>query len=410
LGRFIFFGKEMKKTSSLQNTLERVLIIHTEGNPFNNPSLKCIIDLLLEKGCEIDIRYQKSDAPMPFYKGIRFLPFGKILRRWKHRIYDRYCIRPLVFISVLVENFVLYKKYDLIIGVDRQGLLEANVLNKITKTPYVYISFEISFEDETSARYKSLEKEASKGVAVWLVQDEVRAGQVQRENLLNPINKMLLPVASAGVGVAKADRLRDRLGIPIDKKVAIAIGALSKWSMISQIIKCVADWPEEWALIVHARYGRTRELLAGDFAAFADLLDRKIFISDAATAMVDDMGGILAGISAGLAFYEPEYKRIYYGHFFGKNLEYLGLSSGKISTYLRYGVPVIINEVGIYAEDARQFRFGCVVEGPEQIKDCLDKISHEEYRRNAVDYFARKLDFDIYRNKIWSRLEAIVGH
>ena len=60
--------------------------------------------------------------------------------------------------------------------------------------------------------------------------------------------------------------------------------------MASQILKCVADWPEEWVLVVHDRYGRTRELLAGELAAFADLLDRKIFISDAATEMVDDMG------------------------------------------------------------------------------------------------------------------------
>lgn len=398
----------MKKAPSRQNTLKRILIIHTDGNSFNNPSLKCIIDLLLEKGCEIDLRYPESDAPMPSYEGIRFLPFGIWLRRWKSRVFDRYCSRPLVFLSVLVEKFVFYKKYDLIIGVDRQGLIEASVLNKITKTPYVYISFEIMFEDETSARYKSLEKEASKGVAAWLVQDEVRAGQLQRENLLNPSNKILLPLASAGVGVAKVDRLRDHLGIPNDKKVAIAIGSLSKWTMASQILKCVADWPEEWVLIVHARYGRTRELLAGELAAFADLLDRKIFISDAATEMVDDMGSILAGVSAGLAFYKPEYGRNYYAYFIGKNLEHLGLASGKISTYLRYGVPVIINEVGLYAEETRQFRFGCVVERPEQIKDSLDEISHEEYRHNARDYFVKKLDFNIYRDKIWSRFEALV--
>jgi len=399
----------MRKTLSRQSALKRALIIHTDGNSFNNPTLKCIIDLLLEKGCEIDLRYPESDAPMPCYEGIRFLPFGVWLRRWKSHVFDRYCSRPLVFLSVLVEKFVYYKKYDLIIGVDRQGLIEASVLNKITKTPYVYISFEIMFEDETSARYKSLEKEASKGVAAWLVQDEERAGQLQRENLLNPSNKILLPLASAGVGVVKVDRLRDRLGIANTKKVAIAIGSISSWSMTNQILECVADWPEEWVLIVHARYGKTRELLAGELAALADLLDRKIFISNAATEMVDDMGSILAGVSVGLAFYRPEYGKSYYGYYIGKNLEHLGLASGKISTYLRYGIPVIINEVGLYAGETRQFRFGCVVERPEQIKNSLDEISHEEYRHNARDYFVKKLDFNIYRDKIWSRFEALVN-
>lgn len=366
--------------------------------------------MLLEKGCEIDLRYPKSDAPMPCYEGIRLLPFGVWMRRYKSLVFDRFCFRPLVFLSVLVEKFVYYKKYDLIIGVDRQGLIEANVLNKITKTPYVYISFEIMFEDETSARYKSLEKEASKNVAAWLVQDEVRAVQLQRENLLNPSNKILLPLASAGVGVAKADRLRDRLGIPEDKKVVIAIGAISKWTMTSQILKSVADWPEAWVLVVHDRFGQTRKLLAGELADFADLLDRKIYISEEAPEMVDDMGSILAGVSAGLAFYKPENGRNYHGYHIGKNLEYLGLAAGKISTCLRYGVPVIINEVGLYADEARQFRFGCVVERPEQIKDSLDEISHGEYRHNAVDYFVKKLDFNIYRDKIWSRFEVLADN
>jgi glycosyltransferase involved in cell wall biosynthesis len=406
LGWFIFCDEEMSKTPSRQNTLKKILIIHTDGNSFNNPSLKCIIDLLLEKGCEIDLRYPKSDAPMPHHEGIRFLPFGIWMWRWKYGVFNRYCFRPLVLLSVLVEKFIYYKKYDLIMGVDRQGLIEASALNKLTKTPYIYISFEISFEDETSARYKSLEKDASKNVAAWLVQDEVRASLLQRENTLDPANKILLPLASAGVGVAKADRLRDRLGIPDDKKVAIAIGAISKWTMTSQIMQCVADWPEEWVLVVHDRFGQTRELLAGELAAFTNLLNRRIYISDAASEMVDDMGGILAGISAGLAFYKPEYGT---GPFYGKNLEYLGLASGKISTCLRYGVPVIINEVGLYAEEARKYRFGCVVEGPEQIKDCLNEISREEYRHNAKEYFVKKLDFNIYRDMIWSRFEALVN-
>ena len=96
----------MKKTSTRQNTLKNVLIIHTDGNSFNNPSLKCLMDLLLEKGCEIDLRYPKSHAPMPDTKGIRLLPFSKILRRLKAIIFNRVCSWPLVFLSVLIEKFV----------------------------------------------------------------------------------------------------------------------------------------------------------------------------------------------------------------------------------------------------------------------------------------------------------------
>lgn len=390
----------MKNHGFRQDTPKRILVVHTDGNTFNNPSLKCIIDLLLEKGFKIDLRYPRSYAPMLFINGVRLISFGRIVRRLKSIIFDQICMWRFIFLSVYLEKLFLYKKYDLIIGVDRQGLIEASVLNKITATPYIFVSFEIIFESETSTRYKSLERKASKSVALWIVQDEVRAEQLQYENNLHPENRILLPLASAGVGELKAERLRDSLGIPGDKKVAIIIGSVSSWAMINQILKTVVDWPDNWVLIVHERYGRTRESLGEALAAIEHLQEQKVFISDAATELVDDMGSILAGVSVGLAFYEPNFNSIYTG----KNLEYLGLSSGKISTYLRYGVPVILNEIGLYAQESQLFRFGRVVQRPEQIKDNLEEVCREDYQNHARDYFAKKLDFDLYREDIFSRI------
>lgn len=381
---------------------KRILIIHDDGNSFNNPTVKCIIDLLLEKGDEIDLRYPHSDAPMPEYGGIRLLPFGRLTKKIKSIVYNRICLWAFIYIMVIIEKIFVYKKYDLIIGIDRQGLLEAKVLNDITDTPFVYISFEISFEDETSQKFKSIEKTASKAVSGWLVQDEIRAELLQNENQLDISTQFLLPLASAGQGNTSTHRLRDSLGIPIDKKVAIVIGTVSKWAMTNKLLHCAADWPENWVLIFHDRYGRTSKRLSGELASISHLINKKIYISDAATDLVDDMGSILQGISAGLAFYEPEFTGNIADRFIGKNLKYLGLAAGKISTYLRYGVPVIMNDVGLYAEEARQFKFGCVAETPKQIKNCLENMDTERCRINAKDYFALKLDFNIYKENVYS--------
>ena len=385
-----------------QRELKRILIIHPEGNSFNNPTLKCIIDLLIQRGCEIDLRYKSFYAPMPALDGVKLLPYKKTLSRVKTVLVNKVCVKKLIFLYVLLEKLFLYKNnYDLIIGVDRQGLIEADMLSKITSTPYVLISFEIMFESETSARYKSLEREASKNVALWIVQDKVRAQQLQNENRLNPAKRYLLPLASAGFGQMETKRLRDDLGIPRNKKVAIVIGSISKWSMVGQILMTTKDWSDDWVLIVHERYGNTYEILKKECAAIIhELKDKKIFISDAAIDMVDDMGFILSGVSIGFAFYEPDFS----GPYTGNNLKYLGLASGKISTYLRYGVPVILNEIGLYAEEARRFRFGCVVQQPVQIKEKLDEIYQEEYKNSAMEYFSDKLDFNIYRDEIFSRI------
>lgn len=376
---------------------QRILLLHPEGNSFNNPSLLCIIDLLVEKKIGIDLRHARTIAPMPDCQGIKFLPYGRMLKRIKSVVFDKISAWPLMYLSVWFENIFLYKRYDLIIGVDRQGLIEASILSGIKKTPYVFISFEITCENETSRRYKLPERKASKNVTAWLIQDNVRADLLQRENYLPTSNKFILPLASAGTGELSMQRLRDHIGISVHKKVAITIGSISDWSMSHELLRSVVDWPDDWVLIVHARDGKTYELLYDELASLSPLLGSKIFISDAAAEKVDAMGSILSGVSAGLAFYQPNYKR----PLTGKNLEYLGLASGKISTYLRYGIPVIMNEIGVYAVEARQFQFGFVVDHPKNIKDCLKDICNKTYQKNAKHYFNTKIDFNIYKNDVF---------
>jgi hypothetical protein len=256
------------------------------------------------------------------------------------------------------------------------------------------------FEAETSSRYKALERRASEAASLWIVQDEVRAQQLQHENGLATTNRLLLPLASAGAA-ARSDRgVRDTLGVPPDKHVAMLMGSLADWSMAPGILRGVADWPDDWVLIVHERYGRTRASLGADFSSIEPLIGRRIFVSEAPTDKVDDLSSILAGVAVGLAFYEPDYR----SYHTGRNLRYLGLASGKISTYLRYGIPVILNEIGLYADEARRHGFGRVVAGPEDIGPNLAACLDEGYRSHAQAYFRDKLDFNLYRGQLWTRL------
>jgi hypothetical protein len=387
-----------------QSRPRQILVIDTEGNAFNNPTFKSILDLLLEKGCRIDLRYPTSHAPMPRVAGVRILPYGRLTRKLKAAIFDRLCSWRLAVFVVLVENLLLYQNYDLVIGVDRQGLIEAGILKRLGDTPFVFVSFEIMFEAETSSRYKALERRVSDSASLWIVQDDLRAQQLEAENGLRPACKMILPLASAGLGTPQNDRLRDRLRVPQDKHVAIMMGSIAGWSMAGRILRSVTGWPEDWVLIVHERYGRTRGALGSDLLSIEPLLGRRIFVSEAATEKVDEMSHVLAGVSVGLAFYEPDYK----SYHTGRNLAYLGLASGKISTFLRHGIPVILNNIGLYADEALRHGFGRVVVAPEDIGANLDTCLGEDYRSNAQEYFLNKLDFNNFRQQLWSRLSALM--
>ena len=157
---------------------------------------------------------------------------------------------------------------------------------------------------------------------------------------------------------------------------------------------------------MHERYGRTSKQLANELDDFADLIGKKIFISNNATQLVDDMAEILSGVDAGLAFYKPDYGS---GPLTGNNLKFLGLASGKISTYLRYRISVIVNEIGLFADQVREYQLGSVVNGPDQIPAALIEVGDVDARENIEQYFTSKLDFDVYADKVLAKVESVIG-
>ncbi len=384
-------------------SIKKILIIHTDGNTYNNPSLKCIINLLSENKIEVDIRYPLTFAPMPEEKGVFLIRWGRIYSIIKKIVQDILCSWSLSYFLVYLETKIIYKKkYDLIIGVDRIGFIESSILSKIYKIPYLLVSFEIMFESETSLKFKKIEIKATHDCRKWIIQDEERAVQLSNENKLSLTNCLQLPLASAGRGILKEIRLRDELGIPRHKKVAILIGSLASWTMTELIIKSVYLWPEEWVLIIHERYGKTNIFVDRIFNETEFDFREKIYLSCHSSNMVDDMGFVFSGVDVGLAFYKPDFKT----PFTGKNLIHLGLASGKISTYLRYSIPVIINEIGLYSEKVRKHDFGNVVDTVEQIGLCLEKEDWLTKGFNASRFFEEYLDFKRFEKDI---LDSIIN-
>lgn len=382
--------------------LTRILIIHREGNAANNPSLKAMFDFFGECGCQCDILSQKRGVSQSDSPYLHWLFDGEIVRQIKAISINVLCIG---WISRMIVRWQWgrrpTRRYRLIIGVDRQGLIEAYYLSRLMRIPYYFISFEIMFEKETFQRFKRLEREASQSVSAWIVQDRLRAEKLVLENNLDLSKVFYLPVASRGLGEFGQNRLRDKLGIPKDMHVIIAIGSIDTWTMIDTILESLPFWPEDWALIVHERYGSTKKQL-GNLTKRGIVTGHRLFLSEGAVKHVDEMAEILNGIRYGLAFYRPVP-----GHrYWGDNLKYLGRASGKIATYFRYGIPVITNVSGEMADDIHAFGLGHVIDSPGDIPRVLQKcvMDPDEAYRKCQQYFINNLDFNLYAEELASRL------
>jgi hypothetical protein len=179
------------------------------------------------------------------------------------------------------------------------------------------------------------------------------------------------------------------------------MGSLSDWYMTPEIISSVLNWPSDWCLIAHGRYGKTFSYIAKYLPKVESAIGTKIFISESSTDMVDDMSRLLSGVDVGLAFYNPDYA----SRQTGKNLKYLGLAAGKIGVYLRYGVPVVMNSIGMYSNLAMKYGFGLTISDCSGLSSALSKFNQEACSDAAKHFFSSQLDFILYEDQVWRELE-----
>jgi len=352
---------------------KRILLIHPEGNISFNPNLNDIVKVLCGNGYEVDIislkRNHHQIAPCP---GARFI-FNDVDINKKNCVSDVACIPEQL-------------AYDLLIGVDRAGIVDAFVLSQVLNIPYGLISYEIFFESETNKIFKSIEREACKRIAFAVCQDEVRAALLSKENQITDAKIIRIPVAGKSVRRGMRQQyLHQKLGISLDKKIAFFAGSIDSWTMMDEIIKTVPSWPENWVLVLHERYGKTKERVQ-------KLLNNQkldhVYFSEDSIEQYDGLKDMLFSIDLGIAFYQADNATIYTG----KNIEYIGLASGKISTYLQHGVPVITNEIGLFSDYIRDYNLGLVVKEVNDVPDKLASMNQVNYTDRCYNFFEDKLD------------------
>jgi hypothetical protein len=281
-----------------------------------------------------------------------------------------------------------YKNWKLIIGVDRNGVIEAAQIGRNLAIPHIYLSYEIFFEDETSFQFKEKEREACLSISAAIVQDEERAKLLCKESKIDPKKVWLLPFGGREIRQPKRNlHLREKFGIADNKKIALMMGALADHTGYQKIIASLKAWPQDWVFVLHGRYG-----IKGDLYRYLDEFTyyENFFLSHDSLERQSDLEKLLGSVDLGIALYDATYESEYDG----KNIKYIGMASGKIATYLQHGVPVMINEIGILSEYVKQCQLGVVVNKPIDIALSLYNFDPICLRENCVNFFDKHLSLD----------------
>ena len=386
----------------------KILIVHPEGNILNNPNLLQVF-LALNEEYESHVLLPKLKI-LQHHKKVngKLIVYPKLINILANILQVGFALK---IVAGYLKLFYLKDKYDLIIGVDRLGLIWADCFSKVFKSPYALISYEIFFRGETSKLFKLPEIKASKGVSFAVAQDDKRAEKLSEENKIDEEKMIKIPVTSSFSKPYKKNiSLYHELGIPLDKKILIFIGSVAKWTCIDKILPQLSRFPDSWVLVLHDGYGKIRSKVNSmlvelnlDPISISD----KLYYSNLKLPTTEDMHHLLHSADLGLCAYCPTYSDMYTGD----NLKYIGLASGKAMTYLQHGLPIVTTSGGQMGEIVKNNRLGFTLDKIEDLPDCLtsyDSSEAQSMHKDCYDYFNQEFSFNLFKEKFLNKVRKAI--
>jgi len=376
----------------------KIAIFEPRPDLWTNPTLDCLVKALLQEGVQVDIFMPSSERyPRPELEHIRIFPFpfAPKLSTLDFRIH----ISNIKWIWHRQKLFSHFKKenYNLFICINSGGLVVAYPFAKRLNIPFIYASFEILFRDDllSTAERKEKEKEivASRSAAKILIQDKKRAELLAKENGLYRDNFIYIPVAPSGeCALKKTNYAREKFNIPLEKTIVIHSGSLGDWTYADELIESCTTWPQEFVLIIHTRYKLAE---TNKYIQKIRLLNSSNLILSTVPLSIEEYEQLLKSVDIGLILY----KKSKLNRYTQKNIMNMGLSSGKLSYYMKHGLPTIfMANQSTYKEILKSYNLGMDLSDFGEIISALYKIREnlDFYGSESQRLFREVLDFNLY--------------
>jgi O-antigen biosynthesis protein len=358
-----------------------ILIVHPEGNINYNTNLFGLVELLGDAGHSVTyVAPRRANLDQES----RIATVNIKLRE------DCKVHGPVLFPGVeeiddpaTRRDFETWRGFDLVLGVDR-GIIEAAQLARHYGISHALISYEIFFQAETSPAFVAPTTEACRDLSFATCQDSLRSRKLSLECGIAPDKIVHMPVAGRRFrsSDSKPRLLHEQFNLQPGTKTVLHMGSFADWTRAPYLLKSTHSWPEDWVLVIHERYGAANSEIIRDLGH-----PDRIRVSHATFANPDEMSNFVQSADLGVALYHPTYEH----KWVGANLEHMGLSSGKISTYLQHGVPVAIHELGEISDWVRFYNAGQVFALDQPfVPESPDAFSLEGCRQ----LFEKHLDLD----------------
>lgn len=313
---------------------------------------------------------------------------------------------PRALVTLLFTAWVLMRRgptHRVVFAGGLRGLFAAYLYSLFRRCTYLNYQTELYIGETLDTRgkrlFKAIERRAAQRARVTIEHDEQR-GELLTDDLGVPPGQIII-VPNAPCGPARArpsEFLHRRFGLDPMQRLLLSPGSLSESFETSKVVAAAQRLPPGWCCVVHSAQPRSpdepylRQLQALNSAG------RVLFsLEPLPYAQIDDL---LASASVGIALYSSEV---------GQNIASVGLSSGKLSHFLKLGIPVIVSPLPGLAAFVRQHRVGEVLDDPACLPQLIARIEADSngYRMRALRCFDEHLSYDYAFRSVLAVTDAL---
>jgi hypothetical protein len=304
-------------------------------------------------------------------------------------------INLIVFgIQILFWNFKQGKQYlspEISIGVDTNGSIIAWIESCIFKSQLVYLSLELTLKNQFGKFdiRQFLEHIAFRNSSCLLIQDEDRFEHLCNQNNYKHQQVFYLP-NSVNSYVIESTNNYFREKFKLNKEeypyLITHAGMLSHAVFAEEVVTAFNNIDNGYALIYHE--SRKRDWDEPYFQLLRKINSKNLFLS-LDPLPYEEIHRVFDGSSIGLVIYKE----------IDDNFGKIAKASGKLSGYLQYGKPVIMNNLLSLVELNNKYNFGRVVQDiscSTEIESALQDIlaNYDTYSKNAKYCFEKEFTFD----------------
>lgn len=294
------------------------------------------------------------------------------------------------------------RHYDAVIGVDMLGLAAARPLAEEFGVPLVYWSLEIMFlRDFWSPawrRTKRRERADHRAASVLVIQDSQRRLALCDENRAWEVPSVLIPNSPRGHvdPNLRRDHFHRQFDLPDLTGVILHAGSICEGMRSSDLAAIAAVWPTDRVLIFHSH--TPIDLNTHYYRDIERSGQGRVLISTQPVAY-DELDKLMASADVGVVIYDST---------LGPNFQLLAGASGKLSHYLRCGVPVVSVDNPSIARVLEEHQCGIGVERVEEVAGAVQTIlsDHTSYRSQATKTYQDHFEFEQHFRSLLTFLES----